>query len=62
MFSASDFPIKVGDIVGHVKDVEARGVVTSIDMNIPHPTTCLIQWTDHVEPDVQFTNKVFLVK
>lgn len=57
--------IKVGSHVYHIKDdISHQGTVVSIDTNLPDITTCRVLWADdntHT-PDVQWTNKLVVVK
>ena len=48
-----------GDIVHHIKDNSAIGLIKSIDRNLPHPTTCCVVWGDDPQAeDIIWTNKL----
>jgi hypothetical protein len=57
--------LKIGSRVYHEKeDPSIQGTVVSIDTNLPDITTCRVLWDDddtHT-PDVQWTNKLVVVK
>jgi hypothetical protein len=61
MNSEFDYPIKVGDRVKHYRDSDCVGVVTHIDMNLPHPTTCNVIWEGDDKEDIQWTNKLISI-
>lgn len=55
------FWLKVGDRVHHVKDVNAIGTVSHIDLNMTGDnsiTTCLVRWDDCERLDILWTNKL----
>ena len=54
------YPFDINDRVRHISDV-VEGTILSIDKNIPHPTTCTVQWDDVNEIDIQWTNKLIKV-
>lgn len=58
----SEYPCKIGDKVIHYKDKDVVGVITNIDTNMPHPTSCEVCWEDNPnELDIQWTNKLIVV-
>ncbi len=52
------YPITEGDRVRHIKDSSMSGIVTHIDRNLPHPTTCNVHWDGDLDEDIQWTNKL----
>ena len=65
----TDFWLKVGDRVHHVKDIGSIGKVIYIDFNLilagKDVTTCLVLWDDGEDVDVadiQWTNKLVLLR
>jgi len=59
-FQNGEYPFSIGDIVSHIKEPGILGVVKFIDTNLPHPTTCGVQWSDNMlgDIDIQWTNKL----
>lgn len=66
----SEYPFEVGDTVRHRNCLALTGVVTHIDKNLPHPTTCLVRWEnnsgnlprdDNSDDDIQWTNRLIKV-
>lgn len=65
-----NYPFTEGDTVCHISDQSLIGVVTKIDRNLPHPTTCNVRWNDNSDnlpmddlsdDDIQWTNKLVLL-
>ena len=54
----NEYPVTEGDMVYHVKDQDLVGVVTHVDRNLPHPTTCNVLWEGTEDDDIQWTNKL----
>ena len=55
--------LKIGSRVYHEKDdPSSQGIVISIDTNLSDITTCRVLWDDTHTPDVQWTNKLVVVK
>jgi hypothetical protein len=54
----SEYPVKEGDPVYHIKDLSLIGIVTHVDKNIAHPTTCNVLWNGEREEDIMWTNKI----
>ncbi len=72
--NAVDYGFAVGDVVNHVKDASATGVVTEIDtdFDLGGVTTCRVLWDvgtleeahtfPYKDQDVQWTNKLARVE
>lgn len=57
-YKNNDYPFQEGDRVCHIKEQGLQGVVTKIDRNLPHPTTCNVKWDGDDFIDIQWTNKL----